>query len=66
MVTIFQIFIVFGVIIFGAIIVIGIKAVIEDFRNYDPDRNKKFQEWLKREDKSENFSDWLRKNYPYE
>ena len=66
MAAFFYVLIVPGVIFFGACIVIGIKAMIDEINNPQHDRSAKFREWLKREDKSVNFPDWLRKNYPDE
>jgi len=66
MVLFFQILIVLGVIFFGTCIVIGIKAMIEDFRSPNQGRNEKFLKWLRSKEHGESYTEWLRKNYPYE
>ena len=66
MVVLFQILIVLGVLFFGAIIVIGIKATIEDFKNPSQRSETKFQEWIRTKEYGETFSEWKRKKYPYE
>jgi hypothetical protein len=66
MVLFFQILIVLVVLFFGACIVIGIKAMIEDLKSPNQGRNEKFIEWLKTKEHGETYLEWLRKNYPNE
>jgi len=66
MVLFFQIIIVFCVLFFGVFIVIGIKAMINDFKSPSQGRNERFLKWLRTKEHGETYQDWLRKNYPYE
>jgi len=66
MVIFFQILIVLGVLFFGVIIVVGIKAMIEDFKNPSQISETKFQEWIRTKEHGETFSEWKSKNYPNE
>jgi len=61
MIIIFQVFIILIALFFGFCLVIDIKEMINEFKNPYNDRRQKFHKWLKREDKSITFNNWLRK-----
>jgi len=61
MTIILLVFIILIAIFFSFCIVVGIKEMINEFKNPYNERREKFHEWLKRDEKSISFTDWLRK-----